>query len=151
LCILLFSIFAAKARIVFSRRSAGLPVRRAQEIQMIRYPVPSLLVPLVVSAALSASASAQTPAAQPPAAQPKPAAAPTCTYNSRTYGDGAFVCVEKSLMLKCTVDDARASWSVVADRDLGDKCRAPTPRGTIYQQRARWNRQNIAREIMPPN
>lgn len=103
---------------------------------MIRYPVPTLLVPLVVSAALSASASTQTPAAQPPAAQPKPAAAPTCTYNSRTYGDGAFVCVEKSLMLKCTVDDARASWSVVADKDLGDKCRAPTPRGTIYQQRA---------------
>jgi hypothetical protein len=117
---------------------------------MIRCPVSSLLVPLVVTVALSAPASAQTPAAPPPAAQPKPAATPTCTYSSRTYSDGAFVCVEKSLMLKCTVDDARAAWSVVTDKDLGDKCRAPAPRGTIYQQRARWNRQNIAREIMPP-
>lgn len=118
---------------------------------MIRCPVFSLLVLLIVSAALSASASAQTPAPQTPAAQPKPAATPTCTYSSKTYSDGAFVCVEKSLMLKCTVDDARAAWSVVADKDLGDKCRAPAARGTIYQQRARWNRQNIAREITPPN
>ena len=138
---------------------------------MIRCSVPSVLLACVVSALLSASAAAQapspqtpaaqtpaaqtpapqTPAPQAPAAQPKPAAAPTCTYSSRTYGYGAFVCVEKSLMLKCTVDDAKASWSVVADKDLGDKCRAPVPRGTIYQQRARWNRQNIAREITPPN
>ena len=91
----------------------------------------------------------QTPASQtPPAAQPKPVA-PACTYSSKAYGDGAFVCVEKSLMLKCTVDEAKASWSVVTDKDLSDKCRAPV-RETIYQQRARWNRRNIAREITAP-
>ncbi len=131
-----------------------------EEIQMICCSLPSVLLACVVSAALSASAAAQTPSPQTPATQapaPQPSAvqskpaAPSCTYNSRTYGDGAFVCVEKSLMLKCAVDDAKASWSVVADKDLGDKCRAPAPRGTIYQQRARWNRQNIAREITPPN
>ncbi len=117
---------------------------------MIRFPVPSVFMSCGFAVILSASAVAQTPAAQPPTAQPKPAAAPTCTYSSKTYGDGAFVCVEKSLMLKCAVDDAKAAWSVVADKDLSDKCRAPAARGTIYQQRARWNRQNIAREIMPP-
>lgn len=117
---------------------------------MIRLPLPSLLAPLIVALALSASASAQTPAPQAPTAPPKPAALPTCTYSSKAYSDGAFVCVEKSLMLKCTVDDARAAWSVVADKDLGDKCQGPVARGTIYQQRARWNRQNIRREITPP-
>ena len=102
----------------------------------------------VVAAIWSASAAAQTPVVQPPPSKP---AAPSCTYSSRSYSDGAFVCVEKSLMLKCAVDDAKATWSVVADKDLSDKCRAPAARGTIYQQRARWNRQNIAREIPPPN
>ncbi|MCF2525074.1 DUF1496 domain-containing protein [Bradyrhizobium sp. G127] len=117
---------------------------------MIRLPLPSLLAPLVVSLAMTASAVAQTPTPQTSAVQPNRAASPTCTYSSKSYSDGAFVCVEKSLMLKCTVDDAKAAWSVVADKDLGDKCRAPAARGTIYQQRARWNRRNIAREIMPP-
>lgn len=117
---------------------------------MIRRLVPSVSITLAFAAILSASALAQTPAAQPPAQQPKPAVAPTCIYSSKTYGDGAFVCVQKSLMLKCTVDDAKAAWSVVADKDLSNKCRAPAARGTIYQQRARWNRQNIRREITPP-
>lgn len=112
--------------------------------------VPSVSMTLAFAAILSASATAQTPAGQPPAPPPKSAVAPTCTYSSKTYSDGAFVCVQKSLMLKCTVDDAKAAWSVVADKDLGDKCQAPAARGTIYQQRARWNRQNIRREITPP-
>jgi hypothetical protein len=133
---------------------------------MYRFSVVFLL--LCFAAVLSAPVAAQapvtqTPAAQPapvqtpapqapatpsPAAQPKPVA-PACTYSSKAYGDGAFVCVEKSLMLKCTVDEAKASWSVVTDKDLSDKCRAPV-RETIYQQRARWNRRNIAREITAP-
>ncbi len=116
---------------------------------MIRCLVPSVFTTLAFAAILSASAAAQTPAVQPPAPQAKPAVA-ICTYSSRTYGDGAFVCVQKSLMLKCTVDDTKAAWSVVADKDLSDKCLAPASRGTIHQQRARWNRQNIRREIMPP-
>ncbi len=118
----------------------------------------SLLVSFALASVLSAPAMAQTPPGQTPAQLPaaqsqalqQKAAAPTCTYSSKTFGDGAFVCVENSLMLKCTVEDAKASWNVVADKDLGDKCRAPAPAGTIYQQRARWNRQNIAREITPP-
>lgn len=116
---------------------------------MIRCLVPSVSMTLAFVAIQSAAAAAQTPAGQPPAPQPKPAAL-TCIYSSKTYSDGAFVCVQKSLMLKCTVDDTKAAWSVVADKDLGDKCQAPAARGTIYQQRARWNRQNIRREITPP-
>lgn len=117
---------------------------------MTRCPAPSVAMTLAFTIILSVSAAAQTPAGPTPAQQPKPAAL-TCTYSSKAYSDGAFVCVQKSLMLKCTVDDTKAAWSVVADKEISDKCLAPAVRGTIYQQRARWNRQNIRREIMPPS
>lgn len=116
---------------------------------MIRCLVRTVVASGIAVAVLSATVAAQTPAPSAPAAQPKPPA-PVCTYSSRSYGDGALVCVEKSLMLKCAADDAKAAWSVVADKDLSDKCQAPAARGTVYQQRARWNRQNIRREITPP-
>ena len=57
----------------------------------------------------------------PAAAEPAPTAA-ACLYQSRTYSDGAYICVQKSLMLTCSFDGARASWKVVADRDLSERC-----------------------------
>jgi hypothetical protein len=116
---------------------------------MIRLPVVSFLVSGVLAVALS-SASAQSPEKPAPAPEQKATRHPVCIYNSSAYSDGAFVCVQKSLMLKCAVDDAKATWTAVTDKDLSDKCLAPAARGTIYQQRARWNRQNIRREITPP-
>ena len=102
---------------------------------MIHRAALALLVPLCVF--FSAPVIAQTPAS-------------ACTYSSKTYSDGAFVCVQKSLMLKCAVDQDKAAWVVVIDKDLSEKCQVPAARGTIYQQRARWHRRNIAREIAPP-
>ena len=109
---------------------------------MIHRAALALLVPLW----FAAPAIAQTPAP----VDSKPAAVPACTYSSKTYGDGAFVCVQKSLMLKCAVDQDKAAWVVVADKDLSDKCQRPAARGTVYQQRARWHRRNITRQISPP-
>ena len=109
---------------------------------MIHRAALALLVPLC----FAAPAIAQTPAPF----DSKPAAAHACTYSSKTYGDGAFVCVQKSLMLKCTVDQDKAAWVVVTDKELSDKCQRPAARGTIYQQRARWHRGNIAKQISPP-
>jgi hypothetical protein len=137
-----------EALILFSSRSACPVSRRAEEIQMIRCFLPSIFTPLAFAVVLSASASAQTP--DKPAPDQKSARPPVCIYNSGAYSDGAFVCVQKSLMLKCAVDDARATWAVVTDKDLGEKCLAPAARGTVYQQRARSNRQNIRRQITPP-
>lgn len=110
--------------------------------------IPRAALALLVPLCFSAPAIAQTPA--PAASADSKSAAPACTYSSKTYGDGAFVCVQKSLMLKCAVDQDKAAWVVVADKDLSDKCQAPAARGTIYQQRARWHRGNIARQISPP-
>jgi hypothetical protein len=117
---------------------------------MIRLPVMPVLVFCAAAVALSAPASAQSADKSAPAPAEKAMRHPVCIYNSRAYSDGAFVCVQKSLMLKCAADDTRATWTAVADKDLSDKCLAPATRGTVYQQRSRWHRQNIRREITPP-
>jgi hypothetical protein len=100
---------------------------------------------------LGLPAAAQTPSVQKTPAESsveqKPAA-PVCIYSSRNYSEGATVCVQKSLMLKCVSDGTKALWSQVDDKTLSDKCLTPA-RGTVYQQCARWHRQNIRRQITP--
>jgi hypothetical protein len=54
------------------------------------------------------------------------AAGPACLYESKSYSDGALVCVQKSLMLKCTADGPGASWQTVTDTDLSGHCQAAT-------------------------
>ena len=72
---------------------------------------------------------------------------PVCLYQSKSYSEGAFICVQKSLMLACSADGARAAWRVVADRETGDRCIAPTqsaePRKRIVR-RARPVRHAVA-------
>src|ERR1700731_1125449 len=55
------------------------------------------------------------------APESKPNASPVCLYESKTYSEGAFVCVQKSLMLTCTADGDRVSWKPVADKDINDR------------------------------
>lgn len=69
---------------------------------------------LAVAAALSLAGSAAAGAA-------------SCIYASKSYSTGAFVCVQKSLMLTCQADGAHAAWAVVAEKDMADRCVAPTP------------------------
>ncbi|HEX7792284.1 MAG TPA: DUF1496 domain-containing protein [Afipia sp.] len=116
---------------------------------MIRFFVPSCFVSCVVALVICASAAAQSPAAQPPGAEPKPVASPVCIYNSKDYSEGAYVCAPKSLMLKCSVDGAKATWTAVTDKEWTDRCPA-APKLSAAQRRALWNRRNIAREITPP-
>jgi len=54
-------------------------------------------------------------------------ATPTCVYASRSYSDGAFLCVQKSIALICRSDGGRFTWTTVADKDLADRCTAPVP------------------------
>jgi Protein of unknown function (DUF1496) len=56
---------------------------------------------------------------------PLHAADSVCLYQSRSYSEGAFICVQKSLMQSCTSDGSRLVWRVVADKDLGERCLAP--------------------------
>ena len=57
--------------------------------------------------------------------QEKVAVGPACLYESKAYSDGAFICVQKSLMLNCSSDGTRATWKVVADSDLNERCVSP--------------------------
>ena len=65
------------------------------------------------------------PVAAAPLGSEQRAAGPVCLYESRTYSDGAFICVQKSLMLNCSSDGTRATWKVVADSDLNERCASP--------------------------
>jgi hypothetical protein len=66
---------------------------------------------------------AATASAEP---ESKPGAGPVCLYESKAYSEGAFVCVQKSLALTCSADGGRMSWKAVADKDISDRCTAPT-------------------------
>jgi hypothetical protein len=65
-------------------------------------------------------------AAEPLRSEQKVVAAPACLYESKSYSDGAFLCVQKSLMLNCSSDGTRATWKIVADKELSERCVAPT-------------------------
>jgi hypothetical protein len=100
---------------------------------------------------LCVPAVAQPSPEQKPAA-PAPAApvALTCVYNSKTYSDGAHVCVNKNLMLTCAADSSKAVWNVATDNDARDKCARPVVHLTKAQRRALWQRNNIRRQITRP-
>jgi len=60
---------------------------------------------------------------------------PTCVYASKTYSDGAFLCVQKSIALICRSDGGRFTWATVTDKDLADRCTTPEP--YVHPLRAR--------------
>lgn len=85
-----------------------------------------------------ALAQAQTaPAQSPPAASSPPAPSPTpvCVYNSARFSDGAYLCAQKSMMLTCRVDGTKATWTIVTDKEINEKCTAPA--ATPKPRRAR--------------
>jgi Protein of unknown function (DUF1496) len=82
------------------------------------------------------------------APEPKPNAGPVCLYESRTYSEGAFVCVQKSLMLTCMADGARVSWKPVTDKDINDRCTTPAMQHVAPEPRLHAHRRHyVARRI----
>jgi hypothetical protein len=77
------------------------------------------------------------------APEAKPDASPVCLYESKAYSEGAFVCVQKSLMLTCTADGPRVSWKAVADKDINDRCTAPTVQHTPPEPRRHVRRRHF--------
>ena len=72
---------------------------------------------------------------------------PVCLYESKAYSEGAYICVQKSLMLTCSSDGARATWKPVGDKDINDRCTAPmtlhypaTPRVHSHRRHAIFHR-----------
>lgn len=112
--------------------------------------------------ALCTPAMAQSsPDAKPTAPEQKPVAVPvvpatpppvalTCVYNSKTYSDGAYVCVNKNLVLVCSADSTKAVWNAATDKDANGKCTRPAPHLIKAQRRAVWQERSIRRQITPP-
>ena len=71
------------------------------------------------------------------APEQKAGVGPVCLYDSKSYSEGAYVCAQKSLMLTCSFDGTRAIWKPVGDRDLNERCTAPTTQHTPREQRPR--------------
>jgi uncharacterized protein DUF1496 len=59
------------------------------------------------------------------APEPKAGTGPVCLYESKAYSDGAYLCVQKSLMLVCGSDSSHAMWKPVGDKDINERCTAP--------------------------
>lgn len=70
-------------------------------------------------------------------AQTSSASAPLCIYDSKTYSDGAYICAQKSMMLTCQTDGVKATWKIVTDKDINDRCIAPIVRANITEPRIR--------------
>jgi len=94
-------------------------------------------ISIVVGASSLAAASA--------APEPKPDAGAVCLYESKAYSEGAFVCVQKSLMLTCVAEGAHMSWKPVPDRDINDRCTAPTVQHVAPEPRIHpyWHRRQV--------
>jgi Protein of unknown function (DUF1496) len=78
------------------------------------------------------------------APEPKSNANPVCLYESKAYTEGAFVCVQKSLMLTCTADGARVSWKPVSDKDINDRCTVPMVQHVPVERRLHAHRRHLA-------
>ena len=85
----------------------------------------------------------------PAVADPAQATA-ACLYQSRDYSDGAYICVQKSLMLTCSFDGARASWKIVTDRDLSERCMGPTALNAPAAIRRHVRRRHVAHRKSEP-
>jgi len=69
-------------------------------------------------------------------------ASPACVYESRSYSDGALICIYRSLMLTCAQDGAKASWKPVADPKLAGVCEASSARPRVTEAPARPRRRH---------
>src|SRR5437660_1152818 len=66
-------------------------------------------------------------------AQPATPASPVCVYESKSYTDGALICVYRTLMLSCSLDGAKASWKPVTEQKLASVCEASTARPRVVE------------------
>jgi len=55
-------------------------------------------------------------------AQSASSSATICVYDSRSYSEGAEVCIARHFLLSCLVDNGRAVWKRVSDPEASQLC-----------------------------
>jgi len=88
---------------------------------MVRALVAALFACLVVCFAMTAALAQAAPASQ------------VCVYDSKSYSDGALICVNRALMLGCSLDGAKASWKPVTEQKLAGVCDHPSVRPHVVE------------------
>jgi hypothetical protein len=83
------------------------------------------------------------------APEQKADAGSVCLYESKAYSEGAFVCVQKSLMQTCVADGARMSWRPVAEKEVNERCPAPTVQYRAAEPRVHAHRHFVVRRFHP--
>ena len=73
-------------------------------------------------------------------------ASPVCLYESKSYTDGALICVYRTLMLSCSSDGAKASWKPVNDRSLANVCESSAERPRVAEAPPRVRHRHGVRE-----
>jgi len=76
--------------------------------------------------------------------QPAPSPA-VCVYDDRSFSDGAHICVQKNLMMTCTVTGEKPVWTLVLDKDLSERCLAPFLLHTA-DLNAHWHHHAVRRQ-----
>jgi len=51
-----------------------------------------------------------------------------CLYESKSYSEGASICLRPSLMLNCRLEGARMVWTIVTDQETIRFCSPPVPK-----------------------
>ena len=85
------------------------------------------------------------------AAEPlQSSAGPACLYESKSYSEGAFICVQKSLMLTCSSDGMHATWKIVTDKDISERCVSPIALGVPPSPHRHAHRTRVIRHTINP-
>ncbi|WP_291853311.1 hypothetical protein [Bradyrhizobium sp.] len=48
-----------------------------------------------------------------------------CVYGSKSYSEGASICLRRSLMQRCRLEGGRMVWTIVAEQDVNRLCSSP--------------------------
>jgi hypothetical protein len=76
--------------------------------------------------------------------QPAPSRV-VCVYDDRLFSNGAHICVQKNLMMACTVTGEKPMWTLVLDQDLSERCLVPFQLHTA-DLNARWHHHAVRRQ-----
>jgi hypothetical protein len=68
-----------------------------------------------------------------------------CLYDDRSFSDGADICVQKNLMMTCTITGEKPVWTLVLDKDLSARCLVPFQLHAADLD-ARWHHHLVRRQ-----
>jgi hypothetical protein len=89
-------------------------------------------------------------AAEPLRSEQSIIAGPACLYDSKSYSDGALICVQKFLLLNCASDGTTATWKTVTASDLVERCVRPIALAYPPLLRPHAHRKYLARHGREP-